>query len=205
MIPVFKVPLEVDVDVGVLQYPPEDVLTEEGGLVCNHDYMDMRHRSWESFFLSHRAESYLVTEAGRRAKTEEEFDSLLNQFLEDNRRGFCNYDGVELGVSSVTLALSAFECVPAESCRGHFEGLDNTLPPHVVLWAEKEKAKDLISLARKSKVGLGNCNMEGYEALLLYAQNIPNLMAFGKGLYNLYGKRGLDRETIKNHPGRILW
>jgi len=204
MIPRHNLELEVSVNLKELQYPPEEVLSWEEGLVCNHEYRDMRGRSWEAFFISHRAEKYLITEAGKKARDEEEFDEILNRFLDKNRRRFADQMGLELGVSSTAIALSAYGCAPAESCRSHFDGLENSLPPHVVFWTREKKAKNLVDLAKRKLVGLINCEMEEYGALLLYAKSIPDLMDFGKALYDLYGKKGLNRKLIVEHPERIF-
>jgi len=192
------------VDFKRLNYPPERVLSCEYGLFSNQEYSDARGFNWNAFKENYQIEKAAIDYADKHSKTAKEFEEILERFNEDNNFpvGLEDLVVAEAGVSSIAIALAAFDCVPVTSCRGHpgISGKEDS-SPHVAFWAKKIKSKELVSilneyvLKEKDKhIGIDNAEIEGYGGLLLYANNIPSLMNFAKYLSEPFTSRSKTKK-----------
>jgi hypothetical protein len=175
-----------------LQWPDEETLSYEDGLVDNHCYMDMRGMTWVDFGRCYKNERRLLSRIDKDAQTTQQFEELLDKFDGGEEYGdvaddfyFC---GMETGIASPVIALSAMGCAPFSSCRGH-PGQVSREHAHVVFFARKDMARRLMNLVKGSmlEVGLINERAEQYGCLNLYARDCVTMLNFSKMMRDRFG------------------
>jgi hypothetical protein len=104
--------------------------------------------------------------------------------------------GLDLGMASVVLALSAAGCIPFASCNGgpgHHEQL-----PLVVCWARPQRVLDLLEVA--DEVGCGLVNADE-RAVLVYADDVLKMLAFARILIGRRNRlRKVGRPSVSKSP-----
>ena len=183
MIPNYPVKILKNVTLEEIRWPPTKVLTYEDGLMANHEYADERGHSWEDFLKAYALEKTLVERAGKEARNADHFEEILEKLQEELfSKGNEDLWNFELGVSSVSLAVSAFGGAPVSSCR-HHPRRSNEEQPYVAFWIKRRSIKKLVELSEKVPIGLTNYDIEGYTGLIAWAGNIVDLMTFGNAIY----------------------
>ena len=156
------------VDPILLGWIDEERAATEGGLLENHDYVDLRGFGFDEVedVYAHEAEIFDRISMGIDDK---EFDDLIVEFDETY------FLPLEVGIVSGVLAVSALGCVPITSCRG------NTLhdrhrfdAPTILFYARPEHLATLLVAARAAGVSIVNNN----DKVELYSDDIRKIHAF---------------------------
>lgn len=186
MIPKFDTPLYKNYDLRKLKYPSEDILTTtpETGLFSNHDYWDERGWMWSGVRLAYHAEKELIERVDKEAPDFDTFDELMTNEIECPRSNIIPDLPVELGVSSVVMAVSAMNCAPVSSCRGH---LSNGYEPFVSFWARRSDGSKLVNAIKHLPVGIEGSEMEGCYGLHVWARSCTDLLKVAEVLLKKYG------------------
>lgn len=184
MLPNYDVKIDPRVDLSRIKWPPEKLLASEDGLLANRSYSDERGHTWREFMKAYKLERKIIRGVMAVAKSENDFEDMLNEEGEEISdgpdEGLC---GFELGVASVTIAVSAFGCAPVTSCRCH-PNKSHTKFPYVAFWTKRRKVGRIINASRElKKVGLRDYNLGGHVGLTAEARNVVDLMDFGMALY----------------------
>jgi len=189
MIPKFDVEIKRKVNLRLIRWPPEKVLTttSETGFLANNHYEDMRGFGWKDFLAAYKSERRIIEEVDGRSRTHKKFETMLEEISDDQHRieelGEFEFD---IGVNSATIAVSACGCAPVSSCRGH---ILNGKRPYIAFWAKRETAEHITKLVTRKDLGIENVDLEGYGGLRVYSSNVLLMMSFGKTLYNYFGRR----------------
>ena len=159
----------------VLHWPPRDEARSYPGPGCNREYENLGGITWseveetlgyESRELErHGADQAIVEEC-------EDDDSVMEatEYLK----------GLDLGVASSVLALSAAQCVTFSSCNGGALGdFHHERHPLVSFFPKRKWIPVLLECARKSGTGLEN---QDGGALQLYADDLRKMVVFAKEL-----------------------
>lgn len=166
---------KVEVNCSVLHWPSRDEARSYPGPGCSREYEDLRGITWleveetlgyESRELErHAADQTVVEEC-------EDDDSVVEA------AGYLM--GLDLGVASSVLALSAAQCVTFSSCNGGALGdFHHEQYPLVTFFSRRKWIPVLLECTKKSGVGLENQNG---GALQLYADDLRKMVAFAKEL-----------------------
>ena len=152
-----------------LSWPPESNLASEDYFV--RGYMDMRGLNWED------ASGALEMERGILARVAGDL-SVAEETMCDEER--FEFGGLDVGVSSAVVALSAADCAPISSCNGgagHHEAY-----ACIAFYCRKGRLRDLLKAAE-----LAGCGLESGEAgrVVLYAENVAPLLLFAEKLIEM--------------------
>jgi hypothetical protein len=174
----FDVELKRTINVEALGWPESYMCEDDYGLGGNRDYRDLRGASWEDAIRAFALEESLL----ERLRSADDFaatlDSISDELYEDDEGLW----GLDMGVASSVIALSAARCIPCTSCNGgcfgdgHHEG-----HPLVSFYAMPAWVPYLLEAAEEAKVGLVN---EDSGSMLVYADDISRIMLFSSALIN---------------------
>jgi hypothetical protein len=117
MIRNFKVEIERSVDLDALGWPERGTAGEDG-LRCNRAYIDLRGLSWvqsQAVLALDRRFLHILQSEG---DFDSSFDQVRNELEELGDEGDEGLFGLDLGVASSVVALSAARCIPFSSCNG---------------------------------------------------------------------------------------
>lgn len=177
---IFDVPIEREAVWG-LDWPDEERLETDSGLGGNRQYVDLRDFDWEDYAEAAACEVNLI--ARLESLEDDDARSELIEVLEnydDPDIDFGALMGLDIGVASVVLALSASGCAPFTSCNGGaFGDSHHESHPLVAFFARQAVAPLLLECAEETDVGL--VRAEG--GLLVYSRTIGGMLAFGAALY----------------------
>jgi len=130
-------------------------LGEEDGLEGNEQYRDLRGMTWAQVAAA------LLQEAGffdRLAAAAADLDNEAELIDEEREEAdFPDDDlwGLDVGVISATLALSALGAIPVSSCNaGGFGGHHVAAFPHVAFFLPRSAASEVLAIAEAADVGL---------------------------------------------------
>jgi hypothetical protein len=127
---------------------------DQGYLAGNRFYRDLRGFGWEDVRRALDLERSLVDRiqaADDPAAAESDFDELRLQFL-DPIEELC---GLDVGVASAVLAISALGAIPVSSCNGGcFGGPHQARHPYVAFYLPKDRAARALDLAEAADIGL---------------------------------------------------
>lgn len=177
---IFDVPIERK-SVSGLAWPEEDRLETDSGLGGNRQYVDLRDCDWDDYEEAAACEADLI------ARLEGlEDDEARSELIE----AWESYDdpdvdifalmGLDIGVASVVVALSASGCAPCTSCNGGaFGDGHHESHPLVVFFCRQALAPLLLECAEETDVGL--VGAEG--GLMVYSRTIGAMRAFGAALH----------------------
>lgn len=175
---VIDVEIERSADADGLRWPTGSEAEDDSGLGCNRQYADFRSMTWRDYEEIRREEQDLLARLLTTDDPEEELAEVENEADEADEP--YPLMGLDVGVASTVVALSAARCTPVSSCNGgvfgrrHHESYPLVLfcarPPHVPL---------LLAAAANADVGLINADA-GF--LLVYAGEVAKMMAFADEL-----------------------
>ena len=163
-----------ELDVAALAAPPNGAAAEdEGYLDGNRSYRDLRGMSWDDVAQALERERELVARLLRADDIEAEAEAIEEERLEA-------FDdplwGLDVGVASATLALSAMGCTPFSSCNGGMlGGFHNASHPVVAFYLPAEAAPAALWSAGAGGVGL-TLDPEGRARL--YSDAVEPMVAF---------------------------
>jgi len=189
MIPTYNVKIIQKVNLDKLLFPPENLMSEgyysdDFELVSNDDYVDLRGYNWSEYQYVYNIEKKIVNFLSTKAKNQKQFEKLIEDMYDKNSRHIDELNRLDVGVASLVCALSACGCAPLTSCSAH-AGSSYPRSPNIVFYSSKDAAEKLLNLTKQSTAGLLNqLTDEGYGGLMIYANNIVDLMDFGQTLYS---------------------
>lgn len=138
----------------------------------NMGYYDLRGRTWTEAHESLALEKELVERVENAADPKIEIGEIEDELYEEFDNELW---GLDLGVVSTVIALSAAKSIPFASCNGgafgdrHYED-----HPLVVFHAKSRSVDLLLKCAERANTGLENQN----GGLMAYANCITDMMAF---------------------------
>ena len=161
-------------DVGALAAPPSAAAADdEGYLDGNRSYRDLRRMSWDDVAQALERERELLARLLRADDIEAEAEAIEEERLETFEDPLF---GLDVGVASATLALSAMGCTPVSSCNGGMlGGFHSSTHPVVASYLPAEAAPAALSSAQI--VGAGLVLDEAGRAIL-YAGRVDPMIAF---------------------------
>lgn len=176
--------IERQIDLNDLKWPFAAIASGEDGESFNRAYTDLRGLTW--------------TDAKRTLKLEKETLSATDYVLDAAEEVVSGDDdlheqiyGLDIGVASTVVALSAARCVTITSCNGapgHNESY-----PLVAFRCRKARAPDILLAAEEAGCGL-HPGLDG--TLVVYAGNVSTLMRFAEALIDTRKKFGLLRSVM---------
>jgi hypothetical protein len=127
---------------------------DEGWLAGNRCYRDMRGFSWDEVRAALDTEINVIN----RLRSAEDPETELATFEELQATSFEDAPalwGLDIGVASATIAVSAYGATPVSSCTaGAFGGQHQAKHPYVAFFLPKELASEVMLCAQESDVGL---------------------------------------------------
>jgi hypothetical protein len=172
----FDVVTERNVGAGGLRWPEGDEADDDRGLGCNREYCDLRDLEWidaEEVFAS---ESELISRIETAEDPERAYEDIDEESYEEPERLM----GLDIGVASLVVALSAAGCVPFSSCNaGAFGGSHREWHPVVVFCARKAAIGPLLECAERAGAGLIR-DESGH--LIAYANDIRKMRLFTRAV-----------------------
>lgn len=172
MIPHYDIALTKDLDLRSLKRaPPEDLLTQRGGLVCNDSYVDPRWITWEDYDLVRDQEKQVLDSIIYTTMNEEEFFLQAQELAEKYE-----WYGIpaDIGLYSLTCAIAALDMVPVHG------GQDSNFydgAPYLAFFAQKEHARILRDVLKQQPVAFRNHGIEGYDGLIMQARTVIDIYA----------------------------
>jgi hypothetical protein len=170
--PAFDIDIVRKVDARRLAWPEFDEADDERSLGGNRDYSDLRGLSWSEAQRILNYETDLILRIEDAEDAEQEMDQIGDELYEED----VGLYGLDLGVASSVVGLSAAKCVPFASCNGgSFGGHHHERYPLVAFFAQLSAVTSLIACAEAAGVGL-----EGNESggLVVYADDIRKMRQF---------------------------
>ena len=169
------------------------------GLGGNREYSDLRRCSWRSAreiwdyetSILHKLE---MSGDSSRLEDDQESDEIAEALW-----------GLDLGVASVVVSLSAAKCIPFTSCNGGaFEDGHLEKYPLVAFYAKAQWVPHLLSAAKGTNVGLEN-GLSG--SIVVFANDIRNMPRFAQSV--IEGRSMFAHLKLKtprkrfNHPNQL--
>lgn len=148
------------------------------GFSLVRDYEPQVHVTWDEAAETLEAEARWLRIAAQ-AETADEFDRILNDApeIEVGDDGDYAFRGLDVGVTGLTLILSAAHFATCYSCRGHAGPAVSNHPPQVRLAADRERLDLLIDYAERAGCGVDN-DHEGL--VVVYAMTSLHLHELAK-------------------------
>lgn len=178
---IFPVPVRRAVDAArVAPVPPLDEAQDESGFEWNRDYHDLRGLDWQDVAHALAEEKALIARLEAAEDLEEESESIDEERLEAVPDPLW---GLDVGVATAVLALSAMGCVPFASCSaGAFGGRHSASHPVIAFYLRSDLVEPLLALAAEAEAGLV---VDEYGRARLYAGDAARLVAFAEGALRL--------------------
>jgi hypothetical protein len=192
--PTFDVEIIRDVSRQRVYWPEAQTAQNDSGLGGNREYMDLRRLSWSEAIRVHRLEGDLIARVEEAAAPEDEYEKMEEEWCEDPPDNY----GLDLGVASTVVALSAARCLPFSSCNaGAFGGRHHESYPLVAFCARPQTLGLLLECAVAAGIGLV---IEETGELVAYATDVRQMRAFGNALIS----RRADFRAIRTSKARGL-
>jgi hypothetical protein len=174
--PTFEVEIVRKVDVGQLDWPAPGDSDDDSGLGCNRMYTDLRRLSWGEARRVHALEGELMARVESARNAEEEVSTIEDELYESDSHLY----GLDLGVASTVISLSAARCVPFSSCNaGTFCGHHQEVYPLVAFFAKAPMIDLLLRAATEAEIGMGN---HLFGCLVAYADDVRKVRGFAERL-----------------------
>ncbi len=174
--PHFDVEIERSVVPERLAWPASGEAMDESSLGCNRDYADLRRLPWLEARRVYSVEEKIIARIEASQDTDEEYELVVEELNEDSNGIY----GLDIGVASAVVALSAARCIPFSSCNGGaFGGSHHESHPVVAFFAQPEITPLLLECAEEAGSGL---SMSEFGSLIVYADDIRNMRAFACAL-----------------------
>lgn len=173
--PAFDVDIERRVDAALLGWPERGEAETDSGLGGNRAYIDLRRLTWSEAKRIYDFEGELITRIEAADDPYEQYEIIEEELYEEPEGIY----GLDIGVASTVVALSACRCVPFTSCNAGALGGGSHLEWHplVAFYAPAAVAELLLRTAEEAGVGL--TNDEGGR-LLVYARDIRDMRNFAR-------------------------
>ena len=127
---------------------------EEDGLEGNQQYRDLRGMTWTQVAAALLQEAEFFDRLAAAADLDEEAE-LIDEEREEADFPDDDLWGLDVGVISATLALSALGATPVSSCNaGGFGGHHVAAFPHVAFFLPRSAASEVLAIAEAADVGL---------------------------------------------------
>lgn len=158
-----------------LDWPKRGEAQTDYGLGCNREYVDLRGLSWSEAKRVYEVESTLIRRVETSSDPVAELEDISEQCYEND--DVVIY-GLDIGVASTVVALSAAGCVPCVSCNGGTFG-DHHYEKHplVVFYARREFVDLLLARAEDAGVGL---ELALGGSLMVYSDEIQRMRRFAE-------------------------
>lgn len=189
----FDVKIRRTANAANLDWPEGERFKSDSGLGGNRLYEDLRRQPWWLYKEALAYERAFIrqyeTAADDDARTE------LIEALDEDEDAAC-LCGLDPGVASCVLALSASRCAPFSSCNGGaFDEGHHESYPLVSFYVRPPLVPSLLSCAEEAKIGL----LDYAGALQVYARQITQMIDFAEVLY----RRRRELAAIRLLPGRV--
>ena len=149
---------------------------DERNLGCNRSYIDLRRLTWSEARHAYIAEGDFIRRIEESSDPTMEYDQIEDERLID----FDELFGLDIGIASSVVALSAARCVPFSSCNaGAYGGSHHEDHPVVAFFARSATANLLLECAQESKTGLENSHQ---GSLIAYANDIRRMREFADAI-----------------------
>lgn len=150
--PIFDLRVERNVHPERLSWPEPGEAMDEMSLVCNRFYTDLRRLSWKEARRVYALEEKYIERIEDLSQSNVEREAIEAE-LEDAY--FSGLYGLDLGVASTVVSLSAARCVPFASCNaGAFGGVHFESYPLVAFYIREEMTTLLLECSEESNTGL---------------------------------------------------
>lgn len=159
-----------------LRWPARGEATSEANLGCNRAYSDLRGLSWSEAARVLELGTRLIERLEAASDSDEEYDLIADELYEDDEGLF----GLDIGVASTAIALSAAGCIPCSSCNaGAYGGSHYEQYPVVAFFAKPPQVDLLLRCAEEANVGIEN---DASGIVTAYADDIRNMRVFANAL-----------------------
>ena len=150
---------------------------EEGTLVGNRSYCDLRGCGWDVVRTALDIETKVID----RLKMADDVEAEMSAFEEERATAFDDEPalwGLDVGVASATIAISAYGSIPVSSCNaGAFGGCHSARYPYVAFFLPKDLAPEIMRCAEAADIGL-LCDESGLAQI--YGQGEMDLVRFAQ-------------------------
>ena len=148
--PHFDVEIERYVVSERLAWPAPGEAMHESALGCNRNYIDLRRLPWLEAKRVYSVEGKNIARIEASQDSDEEYELIEEELYEDSNGIY----GLDIGVASAVVALSATRCIPFSSCNGGaFGGSHYESYPVVAFFAQPETTPFYWSALRKQVQG----------------------------------------------------
>ena len=167
-----------EVDVAALAAPSGGgAADDEGYLEGNRSYRDLRGMTWDDVAQALERERELLARLLRADEIDHEAEAIDEERLEAFEDPLF---GLDVGVASTTLALSAMGCTPFSSCNGGMlGGFHSEAHPVIAFYLPPEAAPAALSAALLVDAGLV---LDEAGRAILYAREVAVMVAFAEAL-----------------------
>jgi hypothetical protein len=157
-----------EVNPSLLGWPAREEASSDDGAFGNREYRDFRGASWSDAKQALAEEDCMARDGLEGLVRRDE-----NAETDDGEPFF----GLDAGVASTVMALSAARCIPISSCNGmpgHHESL-----PVVAFFCRPTRLPDLLAVAEEVQCGFENVSA---GAVMVYADDVRTVMEFARRL-----------------------
>lgn len=192
--PKFDVTPTRDVDAQLLGWPEPGVADHDSGLGGNRLYCDLRGLSWTEGRRVYELETRLIARIEPSDDPENEWRVIEEELYDEPDE---HLYGLDLGVASTVVALSAARCVPFASCNaGAFGGRHQERYPLVAFFARPPMLDLLLDAAAAADAGLEIGDGGG---LVAFADDVRSLRSLAA---ELIARRAAFRAVRLRSPRR---
>lgn len=188
-------------------YSPDDNASESLGI--NRRYEDLRAFQWDDVENALEIERDVIAQIEAMTFSDEEDKTPESAAIEilENQEGAQDMwgmwggplYGMDLGVASAVIALSAARCVPFSSCNaGAFGGGHSEAYPCAAFYVRPQLAPVLLACAEKAGVGL---TLGWDKTALLFADSVDGMMAFAQACLDAQDE--IDAVEVELEPDLI--
>ena len=160
-----------------LAWPEPGAAADDSGLGCNRLYVDLRRLPWSEAKRVYELETALIARVEASEDPAEEWAVMEDAlYAEPDDHLY----GLDLGIASSVVALSAAKCVPFSSCNaGAFGGDHNEVYPVVAFFARPITADLLLLCAHEANIGL---EVTDRGCVVAYADDIRAFRSFATAI-----------------------
>ena len=190
----FDVEIERRVAASRLSWPKPGEASQDSFLGCNREYADLRGLPWHEARRVYEVETQIIARLEASCDPEEELEEIEDRLYDEDAD---HLYGLDIGVASAVVALSAARCLPFTSCNaGSFGGSHHEGHPLVAFYARPPTVSLLLESVKDADASLSN-NDSG--SLIVYADDIRKIREFALALM----QRSVDFRTSRfSSPGR---
>jgi hypothetical protein len=162
--------------VSELSWPEAGEAASESGLGCNRVYIDLRRLSWTEARRVLAEEASVIARTEKAGNAEDECSIIEEESYESE----VDLYGLDIGVASTVVALSAARCVPFSSCNaGAFGGTHHENYPVIAFYAKPKTADLLLVIATEVDVGIENGT---YGCVVMFSNDIRKFPRFADAM-----------------------